>query len=116
MIAMLFNHNDIIVLVCTEYPNSPQVQRTVEKLNKNNATVILEWIQEAGVSYNVSVNPNPLESKLNGTTSRLTILYNTSYHVTIVAILCGNNMNMTAIDITVDQSGEFDSVYCNYHN
>ena len=88
----------------------------VEKSNQNNATVILEWMQEAGVSYNVSVNPNPLESKLNGTTSRLMILYNTSYYVTIVATLCGNNMNMTAIDITVDQLGEFDGVYGNYHN
>ena len=100
----------IIVLICTEYPSSPQVQRTVEKSNENNTTVILEWMQEAGASYSVSVNPNPLESELNGTTSGLTILYNTSYHVTIAATLCGNNMNRTAIDITVNRLGEFDSV------
>ena len=99
-----------MVLVCTEYPNSPQVQRTVETSNKNNATVTLEWMQEAGVSYNVTVNPNPLEIKLNGTTSWVTILYNTSYDTTVVATLCGNNMNRTVIDITVDRLGELDNV------
>ena len=96
----------------TEYPHSPQVQRTVERSNENNATVILEWIQELGVLYNVSVTPNPLESNSSGTMSQLqlVILYNTSYHMNIVAMLCGNNVNTTAIDISVDQPGAFDNV------
>ena len=42
-------------MIYTEYPHSPQVETTtVKKSNKNNATVILEWIQEVGVLYNVS--------------------------------------------------------------
>jgi hypothetical protein len=95
----------------TEYPNSPQVQRIVKELSKNHATVILEWIQEDGVSYNVSVIPNPLESNSSGTTSQLVILYNTSYCVTVVATLCGNNMNRTAIDVSVDQPGALDTIF-----
>lgn len=98
-----------------DYPNSPQVQSTVVKSNKNNVTVILEWMQEAGVSYNVSVVPTPLESKLNGTGSYLNILYNTSYHVTIVATLCENNMNIMDFDITHDRPGVFDDI-CYRHS
>ena len=94
----------------TEYPHSPQVEKAVKKSNENNATVILEWIQEVGVSYNVSVTPNPLKSSSSGTTSQLVVLYNTSYHVNIVATLCGNNVNRTAIDIYVDQPGALTNV------
>ena len=97
----------ILYTYYTEYPHSPQVQKAVRKSNENNATVILEWIQELGVSYSVSVTPNPLESSSSGTTSQLVVLYNTSYHVNIVATLCGNNMNRTTIDISVDQPGAF---------
>ena len=83
----------------------------IEIMNQNNATIILEWMQKAGVSYNVSVNPNPLESKLNETMNQLMIYYNTSYKVSVVATLCGKHMNKTDIDITVDRLGEFDGVY-----
>ena len=95
------------LLYYTEYPHPPQVQKAVKKSNENNATVILEWIQDIGVSYNVNVTPNPLESSSNRNKSELVVLYNTSYHINIVAKLCGNNMNRTAIDISVDQPGVF---------
>ena len=88
------------------YPNYPEIRWKTETFNKNNATIILEWIQEIGVSYNVDVNPNPQESKLNGNTSQLTVLYNTTYNVTVVATLCGQNTTTAAIDITVNQSGQ----------
>ena len=101
----------LTILYYTEYPHSPQVEKAVKKSNKNNATVILEWIQEVGVSYNVSVTPNPLESSSSGATSQLLVLYNTSYHVNIVATLCGNNMNRTAFEISIDQPGAFDINY-----
>ena len=102
----------VIILIYTEYPHSPQVEKAVKKRsNESNATVILEWIQEVGVSYNVSVTPNPLESSSSGATSQLLVLYNTSYHVNIVATLCGNNMNRTAFEISIDQPGAFDINY-----
>jgi hypothetical protein len=100
----------IDIIIHAEYPSSPQVQKTVKMSNVDNATVILEWEQEVGVSYNVSVIPSPLESNSSGTMSQLVILYNTSYCVTVVATLCGNNMNRTAIDISVDRPGALDNV------
>ena len=81
----------------------------IEKTNENNATIILEWMQEASVSYNVSISPSPLSSKMISRNMRqLIILYNTSYSVVVLATLCGQNMNMTAIDIAVDYVGKTD--------
>jgi hypothetical protein len=62
------------------------------------------------VSYSVSVIPNPLASNSSGTLNQLVILYNTSYCATIAATLCGNNMNRTTIDISVDRPGVLDNV------
>ena len=39
---------------------------------------------------------------------QLTVLYNTSYIVVILATLCGQNINMTAIDIAADYVGKTD--------
>ena len=81
----------------------------VEKTNQNNATIILEWMQEAGVLYNVSISPNPLSSKMiSRNMNQLTVLYNTSYIVVILATLCGQNINMTTIDVAVDYVGKTD--------
>ena len=81
----------------------------IEKTNQNNATIILEWMQEASVSYNISVIPSPLSSKMISRNMRqLTVLYNTSYSVVILATLCGQNINMTAIDVAVDYLGKTD--------
>ena len=75
-------------------------------ITANNATVIIEWEPETSVSYNVSVLPDPLEFRLNANLSHLIVLYNTSYRVTLVATLCGQNMNTTAIDIAVNYTGK----------
>jgi hypothetical protein len=110
-LIILIPHKHVNNIIHAEYPSSPQVQRTIKKSNENNATVVLEWMQEDGVSYNVGVTPNPLaENNSSGTRSQLTILYNTSYRATIVATLCGNNMNRTAIDIFVDRPGALDNI------
>ena len=102
----------IISYLHTEYSHSPKVLWRTTYLTVNNATVVLEWEQETGVSYNVSVVPYPLESRLSGNTSQLIVLYNISYRVIVVATLCGQNMNMTAIDIIVNYPGELYST-CN---
>ena len=74
----------------------------------SNVTIIVEWEQESGVSYNVSVIPNPLAFRFYGNTSQLTVPYNTTYSVTVVATLCGRSRNVvtTDIDITADYLGE----------
>ena len=95
-----------ILFLYVEHPNSPEGLWRATKFTTNNATVIVEWEQEIGVSYNVSVLPNPLEFRLiEKNTGHLTVLYNTSYRVTVVATLCGRNMNMTAIDVDVNYIG-----------
>ena len=90
--------------------NSPQVSWRTEHYNENNATITLEWSKETGASYNISVIPSPLtldpEKETSGNTSQLTILYNISYDVMVLATLCGENMNVTVIDVVVNQPGE----------
>ena len=98
----------IICLSHAEALNSPQVTRRTEDYNTDNVTVALEWREEAGVSYSISATPSPLRSRLSGNMSQLTILYNISYSVVVSATLCGQNMNMTAIDIAVDYVGKTD--------
>ena len=98
----------IICLSHAEALNSPQVTWRTENYNTDNVTVTLEWREEAGVSYSISAIPSPLRSRLSGNMSQLTILYNTSYSVVILATLCGQNMNTTAIDIDVDYLGKTD--------
>ena len=96
--------------------HSPQVTWRSEDYNTKNVTIILEWMQEPGVSYNVSVIPSTLtESRITGNTHQLTILYNTSYGVVVLATLCGLNMNMTVINISVNYTGELYSK-CYYYN
>ena len=90
----------------TGHPHSPQVTWRTEDYSTNNVTVILEWVQEPGVSYNVSVVPDPLKRKVSQDMNQLTILYNTSYSVVVFATLCGQNMNMTIIDISMNSTGE----------
>ena len=100
-----------------EYPNAPEVLWRATNFTLNNATVIVELVQEVGVSYNLSVVPYPLESKIiSENTSQLTVLYNTSYRVTVLAELCEQNIyrNMTAIDINVSYIGKTDVCNIDY--
>ena len=89
-----------------EYPNSPELSWKTENFTIDNATIILTWIQGTGVLYDINVVPNPLKSRVNGNTNHLTIVYNTTYTVTLIATLCGQNTDTTVINITVNQSGE----------
>ena len=70
-----------MIILCLSYAetlNSPQVTWRTEEYNTDNVTIALEWREEAGVLYNVSVIPSPLRNRLSGNMSQLTILYNTS--------------------------------------
>ena len=64
-------------------------------------------MQEIGaLNYSINVIPDPLAMGQCGNTSRLTLLYNTSYSVTVEFILCEQKMGMTVVDIIVNQPGE----------
>ena len=58
-------------------------------------TVILEWGQEDGVLYDVSVVPNVTIRLNQSTLSRFSVLlivsYNIQYNVSVVATLCGRS-------------------------
>ena len=60
---------------------------------KLNVTVTLQWPQEAGAVYNVSVEPQISNTELSKVTStvaaNLTLSYNIQYNVNIVSGLCG---------------------------
>lgn len=91
-------------------PAEPEVKKT-ELLGITNVTVILEWTQEDGVYYNVSVVP-PTASVFTGSTSlHLTVSYNTSYNVSVVATsFCGQNSATTVIVLT-QSYGEYVTKY-----
>ena len=102
------NYNNCIP--CTGHLHSPQVTWRTENYNTSNVVIIVEWMQElsGATNYNINVIPAPLAPAmdLSGNTSRLTLLYNTSYSVTVVSMLCGQKIGMTVVDIIIDQSGE----------
>ena len=56
-----------------------------------NVTVTLEWAQEAGVSYNVSVTPQVNVEFLDSTLVQVVVAYNVVYNVSIVSTLCGRH-------------------------
>lgn len=85
-------------LVCYVYGYTVDIQfhpaqvNISERFAAENVTVILKWIQENDIFYNVSIEPKNLTSlKRNGITDvKLIILYNTLYNVDVTAssIVC----------------------------
>ena len=83
----------------------PAQVNTSERFAAENVTVILKWIQENDIFYNVSIAPKNLTSlKRNGSTNvELIILYNTLYNVDVTAssIVCdsvtSNHTNISLI-------------------
>ena len=69
-------------------------------LRSDDVTVTLQWPQEPGAVYNVSVSPQTSHTELNSThehvstghyifAMNLTISYNIQYNVSILSSLCG---------------------------
>ena len=76
------------------YPQSPELNSTkITQYGSDNATVVLTWIPENDVSYDVSVNPSVDNAIrfIKTTSIEVALLYNTPYTVTITATLCGDN-------------------------
>ena len=61
-----------------------------EEFGTEHVTVNLEWIKEDGVDYRVMTIPQvaPIPSKMS-MNAQLTLSYNISYNVSVVATLCG---------------------------
>ena len=71
---------------------SPKVDSpTSVSYEADNIIVTLDWVREGGIAYNVRTIP-PLDTSRvtfnNESSVNLTLLYNTSYNVSLVASLC----------------------------
>lgn len=95
----------------TVYPPSSLNINSTEIFMANMVTVILEWKEEAGVSYIAEIFPAtqiPLTLTEN-TRLQLELSYNTVYNVTITATLCGQNSVNTSISLTYRKLHHHDS-------
>jgi hypothetical protein len=70
----------------------------------HNVTVVLRWIRENGVTYNVTVEPEvatcAVINFITMSSAQITLSYNTHYNVTILGTtgVCGRNVNRTIIE------------------
>ena len=83
-----------------------------ECFGTNSVTATLEWIQESGVTYNISIFPQVPVEMLRISSVQLTLLYNTDYNATVVAILCRQNNVTTTIPL---RYGEILSMHVTYN-
>ena len=67
---------------------------------EDNVTVHLEWSPQANVSYDVSVSPHTVDIELFTTTRlQLTVVYNTLYNISTLAVLCGQTHATTLTEL-----------------
>ena len=73
-----------------------------ESLDRDRVRVTLEWTQanQTQYSYNISINQNIVTTALTETTFQLEASYDTSYNVSIIAILqCGQRIVTTTVEL-----------------
>lgn len=68
-------------------------------LGMTNVTVMLEWAQENGVTFNVHVFPTVELEYIRNNSLLLTISYNIQYHINIVTRLCGQYNTTTTVTL-----------------
>ena len=79
--------------------HSLNVTMVNQLLRSDDVTVTLQWPQEPGAVYSVSVSPQTSHTELismtysNMFTLNVTISYNIQYNVSIVSSLCGVTTN-----------------------
>ena len=94
----------IVFLLYVHYTVHPEINSKAQ-FGTNNATVTLEWSQEAGVTYNVSVAPKMDVNFIDNTAVKLIgVAYNVGYNVSIVSILCGRNSTTTRVQLSYGES------------
>ena len=81
----------------TVYPRPSVVNRT-NIFEEDEIVVLLEWMEQSGVAYNVTITPRVPIVWVSGTSVKVRVDYNVNYNVTISATLCGqNSVNNTLI-------------------
>ena len=61
-------------------------------------TVLIKWMAEKGVTYNVITEPETIAKNITTSNIIITVSYSISYNVSIEATLCGQ-MNVSIIEI-----------------
>ena len=61
-------------------------------------SVLIKWMAEKGVTYNVSTEPETIAENVTTSSVQITVSYNTSYNVSVEANLCGQ-MNVSTVEI-----------------
>ena len=84
----------MILLPLLGYPNHPNVTSVI-KYYEVHVIVLLEWIPQKGVLYNISTSPKVAVMTLSDTSVQFSASYNIHYNVSIVAAsVCGQNMTV----------------------
>ena len=97
IMIILYDHHNLTITI-PDHPHPPEVNVT-SNLSSNSVTVNLDWIEEDGVSYNVSVTPPLMIRQVCSTCVELTVLYNIVYNVSVLSTLCGCNTAATVIKL-----------------
>lgn len=68
-------------------PSGPTIISISEEYRAENITVLVEWTQEEGVSYNITIIPMPIPTTFTGRTRvQLIVLYNIEYNMSLEAV------------------------------
>ena len=87
-----------IYIYIPDHPHPPKVNVT-SNLSSDSVTVNLDWTEEDGVSYNVSVTPPLMIKQVCSTCVELTVAYNIVYNVSVLSTLCGRNTAATVVEL-----------------
>ena len=80
------------------------VEQNIHQSTKFNFTTILNWIEQDGVSYNISVDPLAELVQLMNNTWQVIGNYNMLYNVSIEATLCDMYSKTTNITLEYGKS------------
>ena len=94
---MHYHHDDYYNNI-PDHPHPPEVNIT-SNLSSDSVTVNLDWTEEDGVSYNVSVTPPLMIRQVCSNCVELTVPYNIVYNVSVLSTLCGRNTAATVVEL-----------------
>ena len=89
---------NIMIITIPDHPHTSKVNIT-SNLSSDSVTVNLDWTEEDGVSYNVSVTPPLMIRQVCSTCFELTVPYNIVYNVSVLSTLCGRNTAATVVEL-----------------
>ena len=87
-----------MIISIPDHPHPPEVNVT-SNFSSDSVTVNLDWTEEDGVSYNVSVTPPLMIRKVCSTCVELTVPYNIVYNVSVLSTLSGCNTAATVVEL-----------------